>query len=222
MYYKKLVFVMTIFLVIGFLSFGVRSAWAEAPANDDFDYPTVITSLPFTEQSNTAEATLAGDDPRSSCDWWTLDRTVWYKITPTADQALWINTSGSDHQTGVFIYTGIRGSLSEITGTCYEGINGVRFQAKGATSYYIAVSQDSAYANTESNLVVNVEDITPANNAFANATVVNSIPFEETTNMEFATMEPNERTFHIIGHMRTGPFGMPTHLPPQVPTLSTP
>jgi hypothetical protein len=87
---------------------------AAIPANDDFANAGLIVTLPFTTSFNTSEAT-AVDDPANDC---LVDgHTVWYQFTPSADMRINANTFGSDgdFDTGIAVYTGTRGALTQIT-----------------------------------------------------------------------------------------------------------
>jgi hypothetical protein len=71
---------------------------AQIPANDDFANAVAISTLPFTDNLNTSEATAVGD-PANDC---LVDgHTVWYQFTPSADMRINANTFGSDYDTGI-------------------------------------------------------------------------------------------------------------------------
>src|SRR6266545_5220574 len=108
----RLVIVSVAGLLIALLN--VSPALAQ-PANDDFDNPTVISALPFTDSISTVDATTAGDDP--FCNG--FEHTVWYSFTPTQDVTIRADTSGSDYATTLGVYTGSRGALSEVA--CASG-----------------------------------------------------------------------------------------------------
>src|SRR6266496_217729 len=80
------------------------------PANDDFDSAAVIGALPFTDSISTAEATTADDDPFCNGN----EHTVWYSFTPTQNERIQADTSGSDYDTTLSVYTGSRGALSQV------------------------------------------------------------------------------------------------------------
>jgi hypothetical protein len=56
-------------------------AFAQAPGNDDFDNAIVISEIPFSDETNTVEATSAADDPICTGE----GHTVWYTFTPDRD-----------------------------------------------------------------------------------------------------------------------------------------
>ncbi len=71
----RLVVVLVVGLLLGLLD--VSPALAQ-PANDDFDNPTVIGALPFTDSISTVDATAAADDPSCTSN----EHSVWYAFTP--------------------------------------------------------------------------------------------------------------------------------------------
>jgi hypothetical protein len=92
-----------------FALLNVPAALAQ-PANDDFDTPTVISALPFTDSISTADATTAGDDPFCNGN----EHTVWYSFSPTQDTPVKADTACSDYATTLGVYTDSRGALSEV------------------------------------------------------------------------------------------------------------
>jgi hypothetical protein len=129
---------------------------AQIPANDDFANAVAISTLPFTDNLNTSEATAVGD-PANDC---LVDgHTVWYQFTPSADMRLNANTFGSDYDTGIAVYTGTPPNLTQIT--CNDdAITGqfvqsnVNFDAAAGTTYYFMVG--SCCGSDGGNLVFNV------------------------------------------------------------------
>lgn len=125
------------------------------PTNDDFDNATVITTLPFTDNVNTSEATVASDDPLNdeTCGFGSIGgHTVWYQFTPTEDMRINLNTSGSDYDPNVFVYTGTRGSLARVT--CNFLPTSATFDAVAGETYYFLVGPSGGEAGR--NLVLEV------------------------------------------------------------------
>ncbi len=122
------------------LSFAVP-AYAAAPANDDFDNATVITSSPFTDTLSTVEATTAPDDPSPSCGG--NGATVWYTYTPSANSTIEIDTFGSDYDTTLAGYVGTRGQLVQVL--CNDDAQGLQqsqlsWSAGAGGTYYFMVA----------------------------------------------------------------------------------
>ena len=134
---------------------------AVVPTNDDFEAAVTVTEpLPFTHSVNTAEATPAEDDPPDQCA--ATGATVWYQFTPTADMRVEANTFGSNFDTGIAVYTGTPGDLTEVT--CNDDSQGassrVRFDATANVTYFFKVG---AFAGgTGGDLTFNVNVAPPA------------------------------------------------------------
>jgi hypothetical protein len=134
---------------------------AQAPTNDDFDAAEVIPGLPFTDSDNTTEATPGADDP-PDCFGGETSPTVWYQFTPTEDTHINANTIGSDYDTGLSVYTGTRGDLTEIA--CNDDAAGgrasaVTFDAIAGVTYFFKVG---AFGGGDGgNLVFNVSVAPP-------------------------------------------------------------
>ena len=130
-----------------------------APANDDFGSAVVIPALPFTDHLNTAEATPSEGDPP---DCFGNGPTVWYRFTPTENSRINANTSGSDYDTGLAVYTGTSGDLTEVG--CNDDFQGtessVTFDAIAGVAYFFKIG---AFASGPGgNLVFNVDVGQPA------------------------------------------------------------
>ncbi len=116
------------------------------PSNDDFDYPEVLSALSYTHNLPTNYATVAGDDPDlTSCGLTgTGVATVWYQYTPTSDTAISIDTSGTDYNTYIAVWTGPRGDLTLVA--CNDDFDNTEqsslaIQVSAGTTYYIEIGQ---------------------------------------------------------------------------------
>jgi hypothetical protein len=124
-------------------------------ANDDFDDAVVVTALPFTHQVNTSEATPADDDPPNCFGG---GATVWYQFTAPANTRINGNTFGSDYDTGLSVYSGTRGALTEID--CDDDSGGslqssVTFDAVAGETYFFMAGAFGS--GSGGNLVLNVD-----------------------------------------------------------------
>lgn len=110
---------------------------AQVPSNDDIEDATVVGSLPFTDNTNTAEATTQSGDP----DCVGNDHTVWYRFTPTENLNVNANTFGSDYDTSLSVYTGSPGDLTQIACNDDAGSlqSSVTFEAVAGETYFIMV-----------------------------------------------------------------------------------
>jgi hypothetical protein len=129
----------------------VPVANAQPPANDDFDNATVITALPFTVASYTGEATPAADDPT---DCYGANASVWYELTSITDIQIKVDTSYSNYDTVVAVYTGTRGSLNLVA--CWDNPCFTLDVFAGEIYYFMVTS----YYGMGGNLVFRV-DVAP-------------------------------------------------------------
>ena len=183
-------------VVLALLAFRPVIAGAQAPGNDDIASATVISGLPFSDTLDTSEATTGPGDPYSECTYNYLQATVWYVFTPPQDVLIEASTGGSSYRTVMEVFSGSPDNLS------YFGCvarNGTLFaQLSAGTTYYFMIGADPAYppppdSSWGGNLVFNVSQVAgPANDNFADATIVNAIPFFDTVNNLILTREAGE------------------------------
>jgi hypothetical protein len=152
------------------------------PPNDDFDNPTVISSLPFSDSVFTAGATTAADDPSCAGN----AHSVWYSFTPTQDLPVRADTAGSDYATSLGVYTGSRGALSEVA--CASSPAEVTFTASANTTYFFMVAGVPG-----GTLVLNVREGPPANDEITGATPL-TLNTTITQSMALATRAPTDPT----------------------------
>ena len=170
-----------------FALLNVPAALAQ-PANDDFDTPTVISALPFTDSISTVDATTAGDDPFCNSS----EHTVWYSFTPTQDMQIRADTFGSDYDTNLGVFTGSRGNLSQVA--CAFFPPQVTFTAAADTTYFFMVG--STFGVPGGNLVFNLTG-PPANDELGGATplTLNTPVTQDTTLATSAPTDPTDCTF---------------------------
>jgi hypothetical protein len=163
---------------------------ASPPPNDDFDQATVVSALPFTNELDTTDATPALDDP-TDCFGLGGSSSVWYVFTPSHDLKVQADTYGSDYDTLLAVYTGVRGSLSFVPpcspsgGLIYDRL--VLSLSEGVT-YYFEVFAGSGH------LRFNVRDYSQAavNDDITNAVPIETLPFTDGSNTAAATRDPQD------------------------------
>jgi hypothetical protein len=117
------------------------AAGAVPPPNDDFDSRTTIPSVPYTNSTDTTEATTQPGEDQPSCA--PNGKTVWFQFTPGSAMTLQADTIGSDFDTVVAVWTGpALGSLTEVA--CDDdagpGVQSLTvFQANAGTNYLFQV-----------------------------------------------------------------------------------
>jgi hypothetical protein len=165
------------------------AALAAAPANDNFDTPTVIPGLPFADSLDTSEATTAADDPDCAGN----GHTVWYAFTPAADMTIAANTFGSDYDTTLSVYTGTRGALEQIACNDDSGSlqSRVAFPATSGTTYFFMVG--SFFDSPGGALEISVAELAPPpNDDFDDATLVGGVPFTDEVDTDLATSDADD------------------------------
>ena len=132
-------------------------------ANDDFDTPTEITALPYTDTiPDTMAAYNSFDDPYTSCGF--AGHTVWYQYTPAQNQRLRIDTFGSSFDTIVGVFVGARGSLTQVAcnddpvrdNIAYSRQSLLDVDVAPSNTYYIMVG---GYANSYGALALRVQNL---------------------------------------------------------------
>lgn len=174
----------------------------EALANDDFEDATAVGALPFTDSVNTEAATRESAEPRNCIGGKYAiapDSTLWYAYEPDEDVTVIADTNGSDFDTVIAVWTA--GTFGLETVACTAVFNNeenqgarVAFRAEAGQVYHIQVGglpYSTAFGNLELSLTAGVG---PANDDFANALDITSLPFEHTVDTLAATTEPGEPT----------------------------
>jgi len=116
------------------------TAWAAPPPNDTFAGAKVISSLPFSEELDTTQATGDETDAQveSACGVGAnVSASVWYAFTPSTNQIITVDTSGSDYWAVVGVVTGLPGSFSPVL--CGP-LDGPTFVALAGETYYLDVA----------------------------------------------------------------------------------
>ncbi|HKP12014.1 MAG TPA: hypothetical protein VJZ91_07890, partial [Blastocatellia bacterium] len=114
--------------------------------NNNCSTPRAIAALPFQDNLDTRAATSAADDP-ATCAGGPGSHSVWYSLNATADTMIGVDTSASDYDTVVGVYTGACGALTTVA--CNDDFTGaasnqsralLAFQARAGTTYLIEVT----------------------------------------------------------------------------------
>jgi photosystem II stability/assembly factor-like uncharacterized protein len=132
---------------------------APPPPNDNFSGATNITSLSFLDVRDSSGATTEATDPTPPCATQFTSaqgntgghpngayNTIWYKFTPVFSASLSVDTTTSNYDTVLSIWTGSAGSLVNVA--CNDDIiPGIVIQSQlqnvpltAGTTYYIMVS----------------------------------------------------------------------------------
>jgi subtilisin-like proprotein convertase family protein/outer membrane biosynthesis protein TonB len=159
------------------------------PVNDNFAEATILGGIPYSESLSVAGATRENLEPDTSCG--SVGKTVWYSFTAAQNGLIYITTFGSTYDTVVTAYTG-----TDLASLIEEGCNddttvgptsGLQLQATSGTTYYIQVDSFTA-SPTQLNIRFE-EAATPANDNFAAAAAIPSLPYTDTRTTILATDE---------------------------------
>jgi hypothetical protein len=118
------------------LAVNVPPAFAAPPGNDTIAGAVGVTTLPFTYEQDTSEATA--DGPRFCGN----NSSVFFRFDPSDSGRFQVDTFDSDYDTVLSVFTGQGSSLRQVS--CNDDrfgySSGVRFRARAGTTYFIMVS----------------------------------------------------------------------------------
>ncbi len=182
--------VVSLFMALAIAFAGVTPALAAPPSNDNFDFPTLIEALPFSDSVDNSEATTEPNEPQP---YYSSPRTVWYSFTPTANAVLIADLEGSSFgDTILNVYWAQASNFGGLNFLGYTVFGGsVTFSVEAGITYYLqAGSIDSGGGD----LHVNLQLIPPPlNDNFSSAKVIPlSLPYGDSENTVAATREGNE------------------------------
>lgn len=175
------------------------------PANDQFQDATMIGTLPFSSSVTTDNATTQAGEPHPFCSYDTLTSTVWYKFAPASDALVVLDTAGSDFQPVVQAYVNTKFGLAPLA--CAAGQPPgvplptpditpakIALQAQAGQTYYIQVS-GSGFGISFGHLSFHAAaGVPPANDNFANARAIGSLPYTDTVDVLTGSVEDGEPT----------------------------
>jgi PKD domain len=167
--------------------------------NDHFADATVINTVPFSVSEDASQATFDASDPSSGgCS---NRGSVWFAYTPTSEGTIDADTFGSSYDTVLSAWTGSEGALSRIA--CNDDFGSLQsridFKATPGTTYYFMVARCCGLGGDGGGLLTfSLDQIDPAdlaaNDAFADAAPIASLPFSDTVDLSRSTIEPSERS----------------------------
>jgi hypothetical protein len=164
------------------------------PANDDFFSAAPISALPFTGAADTSDATTEFNEP--GCIYGRPVSTVWYRFAPGQDTLVLADASPSDFPAVIGVWTPTTFGLAQIA-CSVNAYNGqmserVAFKAHAGQTYYLQAGGLFTGPSAGSLSLALQVGIPPANDDFAGATAVTSLPFTDTVDALTATGELGE------------------------------
>jgi hypothetical protein len=180
-------YVLAAFLAcVGVALVAPATAAAAPPANDSRLSPTPISTLPFSDNVDTTEAT---EEPNEGgCG--PPTHTVWYAITLSEAATLSIHVGASGFSNpSVTLWTGPPPNASAICG----GPDGdLLYRVASGHTYYLQIGTRFFWEpGGQVHVVVN-EIPPPVNDDFAAARAFSDLPFSDSGNLSGATVEPGE------------------------------
>ena len=170
------------------------------PANDEFANRITLTGSTVSTIGSNVGATIVNEEPVHAGN--IGGKSVWWTWTAPANGLVTIDTAGSDFDTLLAVYTGnVLSSLALVAGnddaTSGERSSSVFFNASSGTTYQIAVDGYSGETRiaAEGSITLNIDRFSgqvPANDNFANATVVSGAGFSVGGSNVGTTVEEDE------------------------------
>ncbi len=166
-------------------------------SNDNVAHATAVNSLPFDDATKSLGATTEPGEPSPNCALYAIEGTVWYSFTAPADMPVVIDTAGSDFATVVAVWTADQFGYSQHAcnnGFLFSLSTRFAFQATHGVTYLIQVGRNDLLYAGAGRLMFHMEATTPpANDNFADATQISTLPFSASLDVVAATTETNER-----------------------------
>ena len=178
------------------LSFHV--AQGNPPENDGFLDATAIAGLPFDDTADLTAARTEFAEPSPFCAGIDGASTVWYTFEADADTLVLLETSGSDFPSFIGVWRQTVFGLHDVDcGAAFAPDEGARiaFEAEGGRTYYFQVGRQPYGGPGQDgfSLSFRAEVVTPAaNDDFAGAAAIASLPFHGSIDTLTLTQEPGE------------------------------
>lgn len=180
------------------------TADAAPPSNDNFTDALEISSLPFSLEISTTEATTEFGEPDPSCV--SVGGTVWFRFTADRDMMLSLDTFDSTFDSALALWRGT--SLHELQevdcndrykasdgGSIYTGIHTgetVYIQAGGYSFYRATWQTGRLVLKASRGRDEGVRFRPPVNDARATATPIDTLPFEDYQQIDAASRDTED------------------------------
>jgi len=202
------------------------------PPNDNCFTPEAITSTPFTQTLDTANATVSEDDPIQSCSSHSDQvgtNSVWYSFTAPADGIVNVDTAGSTYDTVLTANTGECGLSTEVVYGCNDdasasdATSAISFAAVAGTTYTMEVTEYGDYG--EGGILYFALDFLPAATPTPTATPIAPTATRTPTATASITSTPSRTPTQTptLTHPPTQtqtPTPTPSPLPTSTPTVA--
>jgi hypothetical protein len=166
------------------------------PGNDDLADASDVTALPFVDDVDPVDATVEPGEP--SCSTPADINTVWYRFTPSVSGMIRLSAAGLVYFPTIAVFERFDGGVGfsglSIVRCGYAGPTNVRVES--GRTYYVKVGFGWWETWSIRPYSLRIEMLAPpANDAFADATVVTSFPYVDGVDATAATLEHEEPRF---------------------------
>ncbi len=160
------------------------------PTNDNFANAAVISGTGYYQSVDVTSATIEVDEPTGGC-YTPQQHTVWYEFTAPTNGAIMTSLWGNYDAT-LYVYRadgpGI-GGLSSSLG-CTSSGSSLWLSVTANTTYYFQAGTISTVGSLQFNMSF---EPAPANDNFADATLITALPYDLNTDMTAASTEAGEQ-----------------------------
>ena len=160
--------------------------------NDAFASATAIAALPFDDPADLTDATIESGEP-AFC--YPGSKSAWYTFTPAENTTLAASFSSSAYGGAVAIYTADGAGLAGLANyACVDPFNKSAMLPVTAGRTYVFQAHDAAgsLGALGLHIAVYAPPTPPANNNFADASAIPTVPFQGSVDLTAATVEPGE------------------------------
>ena len=187
---------LSVVAMTGIVAFAEPGAsFASPPDNDLFDNASTIPlPLPYTDSGNLAgTSTEFGEPLFTNCNGFPPQQTVWYKFNSASPKAISVDLNGSDPGVVLYVWQSFGPGLDSLFYFgCTSVGNSFKVTTQPGITYYV---QAGTTFGGSAQLQLNIQEIPPpANDAFANAKVIDTRPFVDPVDLTAATTEAGEPT----------------------------
>jgi hypothetical protein len=159
---------------------------AAPPANDELVNATAITGLPYTDSTNTSEATWSSGEGGCAVS----GHTIWYSLTLDHDATVRINLATTGFLGSLTLWHS--GTPPAASPVCADIGGQLTYRAKANEKYYLQIASRFSWEPGGPVTLSIAEVPPPSNDAFSEATELSALPFSESGDMTAATIEPGE------------------------------
>jgi hypothetical protein len=157
------------------------------PANDNFADAEFIGGLPVDMTLDITGAGIEPDEPRNCSS---TEKTAWYSFTASEDMSVSVDTQGTSFEHSVGIYHATGSGIADLQFlTCIGSAAGAFNVQAGETYFLQAGALLSGLGNYQLHLI---QVFPPANDNFADAIAITSLPFSNTADLTDAFTEFGE------------------------------